>query len=159
MTKTIKSQKRIPLEQARNSLAVIWFVGGGIAFLLLATQSILGKYESSVQEVWAWFVPIIFPTLALMLGVIGATALQEEQDRRAVKLFFLHLSKALSLFYLVVLMLTLVLEPFSTTPGARLYTLSNYWLGPLQALVVAAITVLFTSQEKTGAVSKPVEAA
>jgi cytochrome bd-type quinol oxidase subunit 2 len=139
--------KRVPLEQARNSLATIWFAGGAIAFLLVTTQSILGKYASTVQEVFAWFVPIIFPTLALMVGVIGATALQDDNDKRAVKAFFFRLSQALSVFYLLVLMLTLLLEPFSATPGIKLYSLSNYWLGPLQGLVVATITVLFTSQD------------
>jgi hypothetical protein len=149
-----KGADRTPLEQARNSLAVIWFVGAGLAFLLLATQSILGRWGSSLQEVWAWFVPTIGPTLALMLGVIGATAIQEQQEERTVKSFFLGLSKGLSAFYLIVLLLTMLLEPISPMGGMKLFSVSNYWLSPLQSLVVAAITVLFTSQEtKSG--SKP----
>jgi hypothetical protein len=143
-----KGQDRIPLEQARNSLAVIWFVGSGIAFLVLLAQSILGRWGSSLQEVWAWFFPTIGPTLALMLGVIGATAIQEHQEERTVKGFFFGLSKALSVFYLAALLLTMFLEPFSPMSGMRLFSVSNYWLSPLQSLVVAAVTVLFTSQEK-----------
>jgi cytochrome bd-type quinol oxidase subunit 2 len=138
----------IPLEQARNSLAKVWFIGAGIVFFILVLQSILGKYEGSLQEVWAWFVPTVLPTLALMLGVIGASALTEDQDRRKVKEFFFTLSKYLSLFYLLILTATILLEPFSNTPGIKLYNLSNYWLGPIQGLVVAAISVLFASQDK-----------
>jgi len=141
-------ENNTPLESARNSLAKIWFIGSGIVFLILMVQSILGKYESSLQEVWAWFVPTVLPTLALMLGVIGAGALMPDQDKRKVKQFFFSLSKYLSLFYLLILTLTILLEPFSNIPGIKLYNLSNYWLSPIQGLVVAAISVLFASQDK-----------
>lgn len=143
------------LEAARNSLAKIWFIGSGFVFLLLVVQSILGKYETSLQEVWAWFVPTVLPTLALMLGVIGAGALMQDQDKRKVKAFFFSLSKYLSLFYLLILSATILLEPFSNTPGIKLYNLSNYWLGPIQGLVVGAISVLFASQDKDASVVTP----
>jgi len=142
------SKTHIPLEQARNSLAKVWFIGAGLVFLILVVQSILGKYEGSLQEVWAWFVPIVVPTLSLMLGVMGATALTEGGDKRRVKNFFYKLSSQLSLFYLSILTATILLEPFSNTPGVKLYSLSNYWLGPIQGLVVAAISILFASQDK-----------
>jgi hypothetical protein len=142
------STDRIPLDQARNSLTIVWFVGAGLSFGLLAAQSILGKYPNSLQEVWGWFTPTVFPTSALMLGVIGATALQAGYDRRVVKVFFFKLSRALSAFYLLILLLTMLLEPFSPMQGTELFTMSNYWLSPIQSLVVAAITVLFTSHEK-----------
>lgn len=147
---------RLGLEQARNSLAKIWFIGAGFVFSILVVQSILGKYEGSLQEVWAWFVPTVLPTLALMLGVIGATALTDDNDERTVKAFFFTLSKYLSMFYLVILITTIFLEPLSDTPGIKLYNLSNYWLGPVQGLVVAAISILFASQDKTEPISVPI---
>src|SRR5947209_6625120 len=99
---TRMNRNSVALEQARNSLSVIWFIGAGFIFFILVLQSILGKYEGTLQEVWAWFVPTVLPTLALMLGVIGASALIEDQDRRRVKKFFFRLSRYLSLFYLFV---------------------------------------------------------
>jgi len=143
------AEQRVGIEKARNSLATIWFSGAGIAFIILTAQSALGKFGDAVQEVWAWFVPTMMPTLALMVGVIGGTALQEAGDRRAVKRFFFRLSKALSIFYVAVVLMTLLIEPFSSVEGVQLFNISNYWLAPLQGLVVAAITVLFTSQEKS----------
>jgi hypothetical protein len=137
-----------PLDEARNSLTIVWFVGAGLSFVLLAAQSILGKYESSLQEVWGWYTPTVFPTSALMLGVIGATALQPGYDNRVVRLFFFKLSRAISAFYLLILLLTMLLQPFSPMQGMELFTMSNYWLSPIQGLVVAAITVLFTSHER-----------
>jgi hypothetical protein len=145
---------QIPLDQARMSLTIVWFVGAGLSFALLAAQSILGKYENSLQEAWGWFTPTVFPTSALMLGVIGATALQPGYDKRVVRMSFFKLARALSIFYLAVLLLTLLLQPFSPMEGMQLFTMSNYWLSPIQSLVVAAITVLFTSHQKGGAAPK-----
>ncbi len=149
-----KSPDRIPLDSARNNLTVVWFVGAALSFILLAAQSILGKFENSLQDVWGWYTPTVFPTSALILGVIGATALQSGYDKRVVKTFFFKLSRALCVFYLFILLLTMLLAPFSPMQGIELFTMSNYWLSPVQGLVVAAITVLFTSHERGGAASK-----
>jgi cytochrome bd-type quinol oxidase subunit 2 len=139
---------RIQLEKARNDLVRIWLVGAGLAFGLLVIQSILGKYEGQLQEVWSWFVPTVVPTVSLMLGVLSASALAEHEEERSVKQSFFGISKSLSFFYLALLAVTLLLQPLSDKPPVQSYTLSNYWLGPLQGLVVAALGVLFTSQEK-----------
>jgi hypothetical protein len=146
--------ERTPLDNARNSLTVVWFVGAALSFILLAAQSIMGKFENSVQDVWGWYTPTVFPTSALMLGVIGATALQPGYDKRVVKTFFFKLSRALCAFYLLILLLTMLLAPFSPKQGMELFTMSNYWLSPIQSLVVAAVTVLFTSHERAGPASK-----
>ena len=148
------AQQRTPLDNARNSLTVVWFVGAALSFILLAAQSILGKFENSLQDVWGWYTPTVFPTSALILGVIGATALQPGYDKRVVKTFFFKLSRALSAFYLLILLLTMLLAPFSPMQGMALFTVSNYWLSPIQSLVVAAITVLFTSHERGDTASK-----
>ena len=144
-----------PLEKARNRIAAVWFFGAFFPFIILVIQSIRGCYGDSVQKVWSWFVPTISPTLALILGVMGAMALSTNTDKRVVKGFFLQLSIGLSVVYLLVLTLTIVLEPASPVHGIELYQMSNYWLSPIQGLAVATITVLFTSQEKGGKASEP----
>jgi hypothetical protein len=149
-----KNSDRTPLDNARNSLTVVWFVGAALSFILLAAQSIMGKFENSLQDVWGWYTPTVFPTSALILGVIGATALQPGYDKRVVKTFFFKLSRALCAFYLLILLLTMLLAPFSPMQGMELFTMSNYWLSPIQSLVVAAITVLFTSHERASTASK-----
>lgn len=149
MTDGSNADKRIPLERARNVIATFWFPLVAVLFIILVLQTIFGRYEGSVQEVWAWFQPTVFPTSALILGVIGATALQPDSDKRTVKRFFFRLSCGLAIFYLAILLLILLLDPLAPIHGLELFNLSNYFLAPLQSVVVAAITVLFTSQEKT----------
>ena len=131
------TDSRLPLEQARTKLATLWFVGAGSLFALLVVQSILGRYGKQVQQAWSWFIPTTVPTLSLMLGVLGSAALGS-QDRRSVRRTFYDIAWWLSLFYLVILGATIVLQPLGPMDALELYQLSNYWLGPIQGLVVAA---------------------
>lgn len=141
-------EARAALSEVRAKLATVWFTGSGIVFVVLMLQSIFGKYAGQLQEVWSWFVPTVVPSLSLMLGVIGASALSAADDDRMVKATFYRFALALSYFYLVVLALTIFLEPLGNVPGIQLFILSNYWLSPIQGLVVAAIGVVFATQEK-----------
>ncbi|MBY5529738.1 hypothetical protein GFL54_36575 [Rhizobium laguerreae] len=136
------------LDSARTELLVIWLSGGGALFLILTVQSIFGRYGTELQSVWSWFIPNILPTLSLMVGVIGATALSSTaQQPKRVKRGFFRLSRALSIFYLALIALTIMLEPFTKIPVLELYTSSNYFLGPIQGLAVAALGVLFVTQD------------
>src|SRR5947208_4218191 len=111
------ADQQIPLEQARNSIATVWFPLVAVLFVIIVVQTILGRYQGSVQEVWAWFQPTVFPTSALILGVMGATALQPDSDQRTVKRFFFSLSRGLAIFYLLILLLILLLDPFAPVHG------------------------------------------
>jgi hypothetical protein len=147
------TKETLPLDTAQTQLATVWFTGAAVPFVLLVAQSILGRYQDSVSEVWGWFVPSVGPTLGLILGVMGATALidarKAESPQREVKRSFFKLAFWLSIAYLTLLTLTLLLEPFSGLRGIKLYNVANYWLGPAQTLVAGAIAVLFTSQRKS----------
>lgn len=139
---------RMLLTDARWGLARIWFLWGFLIFGVIVVQSILGKYGSQVQEAWSWFIPTIVPTLALMIGVIGAAAMLSEDDVRTVKRNFYVMTLWISVAYLLTLSITILLEPFAPMGPIPLYLLSNYWLGPMQGIVGGAIGLLFTSQQR-----------
>jgi hypothetical protein len=143
---------RINLTDARWGLAKIWFVWGFLIFGIMIVQSILGKYgsqdTSQVQEAWSWFIPTIVPTLSLMIGVIGAAALLSDEDIRTVKKTFYVTALWISVAYLLTLSITILLQPFAPMDPIPLYTLSNYWLSPMQGIVGGAIGLLFTSQQR-----------
>lgn len=134
----------LPLWKVRERLSRLWFIGAGIPFILLVIQSILGHYGGDAQKAWSWFIPTVVPTLGLMVGVIGAAALKPTDDR-VVQQGFSTMMWSLSLGYLSILSITILLEPFSPTRGVELLSLSNYWLAPIQGLVVAGLGYLFTS--------------
>lgn len=139
---------RVDLEQARKLIAKIWFIGGGISFFLVIFQSITGRFEGIAQEMWAWFTPTIVPTLGLIIGVLASTA-SEDDSGRTVRRFFYHCAIGLSAVYLATLLLTMLLEPLAGSHNMQYYHFANYWLTPVQGLVVAALGALFNSRKKT----------
>ena len=143
-----RNRKWMPLDEARSILFTIWMVGGGLLLVILMLQSVFGRYGAQLQAVWSWFIPTVVPSISLMLGVLGATALAAKSSRpKSVRTSFFRVSCCLSVFYLFILLTTVAVEPFTRIPAVNLYTMSNYWLGPTQGLVVAALGVLFVSKE------------
>lgn len=144
--------KLILLDTARWHLAIVWFPACGILIILLAAQSLFGVYEDRVQGAWSWALPNFVPTLALMVSVFAADALRpfDETAGSKVRETFYRLSMGISIFYLVVLLATVLVQPFVVTYRSDtklnqigMLEMSNLWLAPLQGLVVTALGVLF----------------
>ncbi|QDU09436.1 hypothetical protein [Gimesia aquarii] len=146
---------RILLAEARWGLSKIWFFWGGMLFTIIVVQSIFGRYGEQVKEAWSWFIPTIIPTLSLMMGVLGAEAMLSGDDVRNVKKNFYIITWWLSFGYLLILSITILLEPFAPMNVIELYLLSNFWLSPLQGIVGGGIALLFTSQRKESSPNTP----
>jgi hypothetical protein len=136
--------QRVGLAEIRGRLAKIWFYGMSVPYVLLVIQSGLDHFGGELQQAWAWLIPNTVPTLALMIGVIGAGAFAPD-DERTVQKGFAELTTALCLGYLGLILLTIGLEAFGNKKGATFLSLSNYWLAPAQGVVVAALGFLFSS--------------
>jgi cytochrome bd-type quinol oxidase subunit 2 len=133
------------LDAARNQLAKIWFWGSSLPFMILTIQSILGKYGENVQDAFSWFIPTVFPTLTLMISVIGAAALKPKEDR-VIRTNFLKITVGISIAYLIVLSLVIFLQPFSRYEDPiKLFSISNFFIAPLQGIAVGSLGFLFTS--------------
>lgn len=142
----------IPLERARWNLARLWFIGSAVIFVLLIAQSVGTAYDGAVQTAWGWALPNFVPTLALMVSVFAADALRPYGDapQSQVREPFYKLSMGISIFYLGILLATILAEPIflyvrqgQKVSAIDLLQVSNLWLGPLQGIVVTAIGVLF----------------
>lgn len=148
----------LPLETARWRLALIWFPGSGLLFLIMIAQSLGGAYGDELQRAWGWALPNFLPTLALMISVFATDALRPMSETDAVvRRNFASLALALSAFYLLILFVSVagqvIFMSYNSTDDLveRRLTLletSNYWLAPLQSLVVAAIGTLFFLKEE-----------
>jgi hypothetical protein len=161
-TETVASQPpagTLPLETARWRLAMVWFPSCGLIFLIMIAQSIGGAYGSELGRAWGWVLPTFLPTLALMISVFAADALSPPATGAGgpvVRRAFARLATALSVFYILAILVALLAQPIygsyvggADPTSARLDLLetSNLWLAPLQSLVVAAIGVLFFLKE------------
>lgn len=126
----------------------MWFIGSGLIVMLIIGQSVMGKYQNKVQEVWGWVLPTILPSLSLILSVLGASALANELETVRVKRSFFRIAYSLSVVYLFLVVMTIVIEPLTTFESLELLRLSNLWLAPLQGLVTLALGVLFFTKAK-----------
>ncbi|HVR10221.1 MAG TPA: hypothetical protein VMW75_19395, partial [Thermoanaerobaculia bacterium] len=123
-------------------------IGAGGIVLVLIVQSVAGKYAGQAQEVWGWALPTFLPTLALMVAVLGAGALEPVADTTQVRGDFYVLALWLSRVYVALIVGIILVEPLSPLEPLALYKLSGLWLAPFQGLVTSAIGVLFFTRQR-----------
>jgi hypothetical protein len=145
----------ISMRTCKKRLAVLWFVGGLLLFLLLVFQSIFGKYGTEVDAAWSWFLPTIMPTLSLMLGVLILDATTTGGTDKLIEQFMFYMAFGLSLVYLVLVGVIPLVQPFTGSSPLDLMNQSSIWLGPLQGLVAAALGAFFVKGERGGRKVKP----
>ncbi|MCI5115573.1 MAG: hypothetical protein D3919_02485 [Candidatus Electrothrix sp. AW5] len=141
---------RIPITNTKKRLAIIWFSGSGFLFALLFLQTIFGKYGTEAKDAWGLLLPTFMPTLSLIIGTLIADATASKKDTKeiaTVDRFFFRLSCFLSIAYLLTVILTILLSPFSKLSLLELIKLSNLWLAPFQGLVTASLGAFFVSKK------------
>ncbi len=140
--------KKISISICKKRLATTWFVGAGILFLLFFIQSVLGRFSDRIMDAWGWFLPNLVPTLSLMIGVLVAETIKDNQNNKEIDPFIFKLALALSYAYFIILSSTILLKPFNNSPLIEYLNTSNLWLAPLQGLATAALGVFFVNAEK-----------
>lgn len=134
----------VSLTKCKKSLATVWFAGAGIVFTLILLQTLFGKYSGEEEKAWSWFLPTVMPTLSLMIGVLVADAKQEPaEEERKIDLFLFKLAMSLSIVYFGIVLVTVLVQPFTPLPILELLERSNLWLAPLQGLVAASLGAFF----------------
>lgn len=129
--------------QAQKKISLLWFVFSGIIFLLIFFQTLFGKYEDKIEVVWNWLLPNLIPTLSIILSVFFAEFNQRKRKEKHVDRFYYKLVIILSLFYLCVLLLIILLDPFINKSFLETISKSNYYLVPLQCIVGISIGFFF----------------
>ncbi|MHA6895961.1 hypothetical protein ACQUJT_18015 [Ralstonia pseudosolanacearum] len=135
----------ILMKGARQSLGALWFIGGGIVYLLLITLSLVGRFEDQADKVWAWFLPTTMPTLTLIAGVLatGAAKLNPQALSQEVEPFLFWASLGASGLYLLCVVLIVVVPMLAGLPVLESMHQSNLFLGPFQSIVTALLGVFF----------------
>lgn len=135
----------ITMDICKKRFAKLWFICGGLIFVIVVLQSIFGKYTDRSNEVWEWFLPTIIPSLSLILGVLVIDSKSQTHAKIKVDKFLFNLSFYLSLSYLLLVSLTILLSPFveSIITPIDLMKKSNLWLAPFQGLVSGSLGAFF----------------
>ena len=133
------------LSKSKWTLAWIWLVGAGLILTLMVGQSLFDVYGARTEDAWSWYLPTVMPSLSLILGVLVADfrAGKANPDDRRKPGPLLGLAIGMSVFYLAMVALTLLVQPFLATPPLELMQRSNLWLGPLQGLAAATLGAFF----------------
>jgi len=138
----------ISLERVRVRLAVLWLGVGTIIYLIVVAQSLLGKFGSDTQKAWGWLLPTTMPTLGMIVTVLGYTALNPKFSNTEVRRSFFWIAFYLSTVYLGLVLMPILIQPFTNTTPIELMHTSNLFLGPFQGLVASSLGVLFVSKQK-----------
>jgi hypothetical protein len=129
-------------------LATIWFLGSAVLVILVIVQTLLDHYGNRTSDAWGWLLPTFMPTLSLITGVMVVDP--KRQQSRPVDPFVFVLASVVSTVYLFIVLLTILLAPFSALGEIQLMRLSNLWLGPTQGLVTALTGVFFVQSKGEG---------
>jgi hypothetical protein len=140
---------KLTLATSRRRLAMVWFGGAAVVFVLFLGMSLAGPFRNERQDAWGWLLPGIVPTLSLVIGILIAQDKDPGSAGRTVNPFLFRLSVGLSVFYLGVLLVTLLVIPMVTAQDQALDYLktSNLWLAPVQGLAAAGLGAFFTGGE------------
>ena len=105
-----------------------------------------GRYDGREIEVFGWFLPTVLPTLSLILGVSVMDSLGKGIQTPRADQFLFKLALGLSIAYLVTVMATVVIQPFTTILPIEIMHKSHLWLGPFQGLVAASLSAFFVNK-------------
>lgn len=136
---------KLLFSDCKQNLAKLWFIGSAIIFIILITQTI-GDIYADKEEAWEWFLPIVMPTLSLMVGVFIADVTNESNTDKSVAPFMYKLTYILSLSYLLLVLVTICLHPLSSDTPIEYLKASDLWLNPLQWLTTALLGAFFIKQ-------------
>ena len=137
----------LPMRRCKRRLASVWFGLAGLIFLLLVIQSVMGHYGAHATDAWGWFLPNVMPTLSLIVGVLVLDQLGGGVKTRTADAFLYRLALWLSCAYLLLILLSILIQPFAPLPPLDLMQQSNLWLGPLQGLVAGALGAFFVKAD------------
>jgi hypothetical protein len=134
---------KIEMARCKKGLGKLWLFGGGFIFLILLGQTIFGHYEEQAEEAWHWFLPTVIPTLSLIVSAWVIEAKGKAVEQKPVSKRIYRGTWGLSAFYLFVILLSIIAQPYVSMLAVEWLNQSNLWLGPLQGLVVTATGIFF----------------
>jgi hypothetical protein len=140
----------LPMSTCRKWLTLVWFAGAGLVFVIVLGQTLHDHYGDHVSKAWSWLLPVIMPTLSLMISVWTVGNLGNGAKVESADPFVFWLALVLSIAYLVAIALTILLQPFlasSPLGYIQLMNRSSFFIGPLQGLVTGSLGAFFVKRK------------
>lgn len=142
-------EPKIHFREAKKNLTTVWFVLSAVPFLILAIQTAFNRYGQHTAEVWAWLLPQIMPTLGVTVAIWFADSHVVEPDRVILNRYAYRMAFFLSIAYLTLVACVFLIEPFVPREDSlQMFSRSNFFLAPLQALTGALLGVFFSKEHR-----------
>jgi hypothetical protein len=134
----------IEIYKCKRMLAVLWAVGILGLYLIILIQTLFGKHEDHINDVWGWLLQCTIPLFSLIIGAFSFSTFNPESDTARIDKFSFRLSYFLSVFYLIVILAIIISQPLSGKPLWELGSNSNIYIAPLQGIVSGAVGLFFS---------------
>jgi hypothetical protein len=142
------------MSQCKARLAIVWFSGAGILFVLIFAQTVGGRYGYQLDGAWNWLLPNVMPTLSLITSVLVMDSMGKGEQKKSINRFLFKMTFWLSIVYLLVMILTILFAPVSEQSPLEFLHISSIWLGPFQGLVTGLMGAFFIQKDKNAAADK-----
>ena len=136
---------QISIQASRNTLAVVWFGGASLSFIALYLITTFGD-STRVSILWEWYLPAVTPNLSLIVGVMFNDIKFKSAKSERVDGFSYRVALWLSVVYLLMLLATPLLSPFSDAPLDTYLKNSRFALSLIQALATTALGAFYVRQ-------------
>lgn len=138
----------ITMSASRKTLALVWFSGAGLSFLALYLITTFGVHTLG-KTLWDWYLPLVTPNLSLIVGVMFNDIQHKPAPSVAVDAFSYRVALGLSMVYLLMLLATPLLSPFSGASLDDYLKNSRFALSLIQALATTALGAFYVRQRDT----------
>jgi hypothetical protein len=139
---------KVSMLTSQMRLMLLWVVGGVILLLFAWLQILFGHYGDEGRDVIAWLLPLIIPTVSLVTGVWVNNVRKRSRSTKEVEKKTYQVVLAVSLFYLIFMALTFLIQPMVARPPLEVIKDSGLILSPLQGVVSVFLGIFFTQEPK-----------
>ena len=143
---TRATEARLGLTQCQRRLAVLWLALVAPSASLLAVQTLAATvWGGRVKDVWTWYLPLVLPTLSL---IVGTVARQGDADSHTVSAFAYRLAVVLSSVYLLTVFAVLAAAARAGESGGHSFDVlanAGLFLAPMQVLIGLSLGAFFAS--------------
>lgn len=139
------------VDRAQRILGIIWLTGTVLFAALVFAIMAGGALGERSGELSKWFVPYVFPTATLMIGVLVQKFRDKTGDAPLEDPFLFRLALVFQIVYFVALLVTIV-TPFakgSTDVIGFLTSTATVLLTPLQGLTTGILGAFFVEKKKS----------
>ena len=139
---------RLAMAKCRMNLMILWLSGSLVFLLIIWLQVALGHYGSNGREAFEWFIPVVTPTLSLVVGVWAQSAIKTQKESVLIGKRVYSIAVIVSGVYFGFILLTILIEPFVAKAPIDFLKESSLVFGILQGVVTAVMGIFFSQKEQ-----------